>query len=172
MLPQLMRREAVENVGVQARQLLAELQRHLVQTQTEEYCRSRRRCPRCGAQRPPLRPRQQLALDRRQHRREAAVLLQPFQVGQAVAAGQVHEDQRQHHLQVQPALRADHRHELADRCDHPAGTDQIEIQRSSSQGGQASAARLGLILEVQHTLRQHSSSRWGSSMISKSRRSP
>src|SRR3954463_14469832 len=36
----------------QAKLLLAELQRHLVQAQTEEYCRSRRRCPRCGAQRP------------------------------------------------------------------------------------------------------------------------
>src|SRR3954466_8377044 len=44
----------------QAKQLLAELQRHLVQAQTEEYCRSRRRCPRCGAQRPlkDRRPRQ------------------------------------------------------------------------------------------------------------------
>jgi hypothetical protein len=41
-------------------QQLAELQRHLVQAQTEEYCRSRRRCPRCGAQRPlkDRRPRQ------------------------------------------------------------------------------------------------------------------
>ena len=29
---------------VQAKQRLAELQRHLVQAQTEEYCRSRRRC--------------------------------------------------------------------------------------------------------------------------------
>jgi hypothetical protein len=44
----------------QAKQLLAELQRHLVQAQTEEYCRSQRRCPRCGAQRPlkDRRPRQ------------------------------------------------------------------------------------------------------------------
>src|SRR3954451_21081340 len=36
----------------QAKQLLVALQRHLVQAQTEEYCCSRRRCPRCGAQRP------------------------------------------------------------------------------------------------------------------------
>src|SRR3954465_15439714 len=44
----------------QAKQLLAELQRHLVQAQTEEYCRSRRSCPRCGVQRPlkDRRPRQ------------------------------------------------------------------------------------------------------------------
>src|SRR4051812_5903614 len=44
----------------QAKQLLAELQRHLVQAQTEEYCRSRRGCPRCGVQRPlkERRPRQ------------------------------------------------------------------------------------------------------------------
>jgi hypothetical protein len=44
----------------QAKQLLAELQRHLVQAQTEEYCRSRCSCPRCGVQRPlkDRRPRQ------------------------------------------------------------------------------------------------------------------
>ena len=44
----------------QAKQLLSELQRHLVQAQTEEYCRSRRRCPRCGTHRPlkDRRPRQ------------------------------------------------------------------------------------------------------------------
>jgi hypothetical protein len=54
---------SAETLGLtqaQAKQLLAELQRHLVQAQTEEYCRSRRRCPRCGAQRPlkDRRPRQ------------------------------------------------------------------------------------------------------------------
>src|SRR3954467_13445521 len=44
----------------QAKPLLAELQRPLVQAQTEEDGRSRRRCPRCGAQRRPKdrRPRQ------------------------------------------------------------------------------------------------------------------
>jgi hypothetical protein len=31
---------------------LAGLQGHLVRGQTEEYCRGRRRCPRCGSQRP------------------------------------------------------------------------------------------------------------------------
>ena len=31
---------------------LAVLQDHLVRAQTEEYCRGRRRCPRCGSQRP------------------------------------------------------------------------------------------------------------------------
>jgi hypothetical protein len=54
---------SAETLGLtlaQAKLLLAELQRHLVQAQTEEYCRSRRRCPRCGAQRPlkDRRPRQ------------------------------------------------------------------------------------------------------------------
>src|SRR4051794_28823863 len=54
---------SAETLGLtqaQAKQLLAELQRHLIQAQTEEYCRSRRRCPRCGAQRPlkDRRPRQ------------------------------------------------------------------------------------------------------------------
>src|SRR3954452_19197279 len=54
---------SAETLGLaqaQAKQLLAELQRHLVQAQTEEYCRSRRGCPRCGVQRPlkERRPRQ------------------------------------------------------------------------------------------------------------------
>jgi hypothetical protein len=44
----------------EAKSVLAGLQRHLVQTQAEEHCRVRRRCPRCGEQRPlkDLRPRQ------------------------------------------------------------------------------------------------------------------
>ena len=33
-------------------EVLAGLQRHLVQAQTEEHCQTRRRCPRCGAGRP------------------------------------------------------------------------------------------------------------------------
>src|SRR4051794_2719560 len=54
---------SAETLGLtqaQAKQLLAALQRHLVQGQTEEYCQSRRRCPRCGAQRSlkDRRPRQ------------------------------------------------------------------------------------------------------------------
>jgi hypothetical protein len=54
---------SVETLGLtqaQAKQLLAELQRHLVQAQTDEYCHSRRRCPRWGAHRPlkDRRPRQ------------------------------------------------------------------------------------------------------------------
>ena len=32
--------------------VLADLQRHLVQAQAEEHCQIRRRCPRCGKQRP------------------------------------------------------------------------------------------------------------------------
>ena len=36
----------------EAKEILAGLQRDLVQAQTEEHCQSRRRCPRCGAQRP------------------------------------------------------------------------------------------------------------------------
>lgn len=46
---------SAETLGLtlaEAKQVLAELQRHLVQAQTEEHCQSRRRCPRCGAQRP------------------------------------------------------------------------------------------------------------------------
>ena len=36
----------------EGKKTLAGLQRHLVQAQTEEHCRNRRRCQRCGAQRP------------------------------------------------------------------------------------------------------------------------
>ena len=44
----------------EAKSVLAGLQRHLVQTQAEEHCQVRRRCPRCGGQRPlkDRRPRQ------------------------------------------------------------------------------------------------------------------
>jgi hypothetical protein len=35
-----------------AKRTLAGLQRHLVQAQADEHCRGRRRCQRCGAQRP------------------------------------------------------------------------------------------------------------------------
>src|SRR5918997_3082413 len=44
--------------------VLAALQRHLVAAQVEEHCRGRRRCDRCGAQRPPkdLRPRRLASL--------------------------------------------------------------------------------------------------------------
>jgi hypothetical protein len=35
-----------------AKQVMAGLQRHLVQAQTEDYCQSRRRCPYCSAHRP------------------------------------------------------------------------------------------------------------------------
>ena len=59
-LPHACSAETLGLTQAQAKQLLAELQRHLVQAQTEEYCQSRRRCPRCGAQRPlkDRRPRQ------------------------------------------------------------------------------------------------------------------
>jgi hypothetical protein len=44
--------------------ILAQVQRHLVAAQVEEHCRSRRRCDRCGAQRPlkDLRPRRLTSL--------------------------------------------------------------------------------------------------------------
>src|ERR671917_2839110 len=44
--------------------ILGALQRHLVAAQVEEHCRSRRRCDRCGAQRPlkDLRPRRLASL--------------------------------------------------------------------------------------------------------------
>src|SRR5436309_3233794 len=59
-LPAVCSAETLGLTQAQAKQLLAALQRHLVQAQTEEYCQSRRRRPRCGAQRPlkDRRPRQ------------------------------------------------------------------------------------------------------------------
>src|SRR5260370_36470771 len=36
----------------EGKRTLAGLQDHLVRARTEEYCRGRRRCPRCGSQRP------------------------------------------------------------------------------------------------------------------------
>ena len=44
----------------EAKAVLAGLQHHLVQAQAEEHCQVRRRCPRCGGQRPlkDRRPRQ------------------------------------------------------------------------------------------------------------------
>ena len=36
----------------QGKAILAVVQRHLVAAQVDEHCRSRRRCDRCGAQRP------------------------------------------------------------------------------------------------------------------------
>jgi hypothetical protein len=44
--------------------VLAAVQRHLVAAQVDEHCRSRRRCDRCGAQRPlnDLRPRRLTSL--------------------------------------------------------------------------------------------------------------
>jgi hypothetical protein len=36
----------------EAKEVLAGLERHLVQAQTDEHCQARRRCPRCGGQRP------------------------------------------------------------------------------------------------------------------------
>ena len=48
----------------QGKAILAVVQRHLVAAQVDEHCRSRRRCERCGAQRPlkDLRPRRLVSL--------------------------------------------------------------------------------------------------------------
>src|SRR5208337_1877251 len=46
---------SAETLGLtlaEGKKTLAGLQRHLVQAQTEEHCRNRRRCQHCGAQRP------------------------------------------------------------------------------------------------------------------------
>ena len=44
--------EALGLTLAEGKKTLAGLQRHLVQAQTEEHCRNRRRCQRCGTQRP------------------------------------------------------------------------------------------------------------------------
>ena len=47
--------DSAEKLGLtlaEGKKTLAGLQRHLVQAQTEEHCRNRRRCQRCGSQRP------------------------------------------------------------------------------------------------------------------------
>jgi hypothetical protein len=74
-----------------------------------------------------------------QHRREAAVLLQPIKVFDAVAASKVQEDHRQHHLDVQPALAAGNLDMLADRRRQPSAVNQVQIQRQSRQRGHPSA---------------------------------
>jgi hypothetical protein len=58
---------SAETLGLtvaEGKKTLAGLQRHLVQAQTEEHCRSRRRCQHCGAQRPlkDIRPRRLTSL--------------------------------------------------------------------------------------------------------------
>lgn len=56
--------EAIGLTLAEGKRTLAGLQRHLVQAQTEDYRRGRRRCPRCGSQRPvkDLRMRRLLSL--------------------------------------------------------------------------------------------------------------
>ena len=58
---------SAETLGLtvaEGKKTLAGLQRHLVQAQTDEHCRSRRRCEYCGAQRPlkDIRPRRLTSL--------------------------------------------------------------------------------------------------------------
>ena len=84
-------------------------------------------------QRSPFGGQQHITLDRTQDRREAAVRFQPLKVFDAVATSQVQEDQRQHHLDVEPALGAGHMHVLSDRRAKANGLDQIEIQRQARQ---------------------------------------
>jgi hypothetical protein len=71
-----------------------------------------------------------------QHRGKAAVLLEPFKILHAVAAGQVQEDHRQRHLDVQPPLGAGNPDRLADRCRQATAMQQVEIQRQTGQRGQ------------------------------------
>ena len=103
-------------------------------------------------QRTPLAARQQITLDRLQHCREAAVLLQPLQVLDAVATGKVQEYHRQHHLQVQPTLAAGDLDVLADRRRKPTAVNQVQIQRQTRQRGHPGAGTFGFVLEAQHTL--------------------
>ena len=104
--------------------------------QPARQCRRRGRralalAPPAAPQRPPFGARKQILLDRRQNRRKAVVALQPFDVFDAIAARQIHEDHRQNHLDVEPALAAGHAHMTPDRRAQPAGLYQLEIQRKT-----------------------------------------
>ena len=95
--------------------------------------------PPAAFQRPPFGARKQILLDRPQDRRKAAVALQPFDVFHAVAAGQIQENHRQNHLDVEPALAAGRPNMPLDRPAEAAGLDQVEIQGKPGQRRQSMA---------------------------------
>jgi hypothetical protein len=111
--------------------------------------------PPAALQRPPLGARQQLLLDCAQNRAEPVVALQPFDVFDAIPAGEVQEDRRHNHLDVEPALAPSRPHMAPNRRAEPAGLDQIEIHEKTGKGGQTVAGRIGLILEIEQALCPH-----------------
>ncbi len=108
-----------------------------------------------GLQRATFGSRQQILLDRPKNRRKLAVALQPLDVVNAIAAGQVQQHHRQNHLDVQPALASRHANMPLDRRPQPTGLHQIEIDRKTGQRRQPMARRIALVLEIKHALCQH-----------------
>jgi hypothetical protein len=121
--------------------------------------RARGRRPGRGGGRPPPRrqrttlpPRQKRPFHRLQDRRKAVVSFQSFKIFHAIAAGEVQKQHRQHHLQVQPALKARHTNKSTDRPRQPTLLDQVEENRQTRKTSLSMARTLRIILEIQHTL--------------------
>src|ERR1700687_5865551 len=82
----------------------------------------------------------------------AVVSFQSFKIFHAIAAGEVQKQHRQHHLQVQPALKARHTNKSTDRPRQPTLLDQVEENRQTRKTSLSMARTLRIILEIQHTL--------------------
>src|ERR1700688_611569 len=99
-------------------------------------------------------------LDRPQNCRKAAVVLKLFDVIDAIAARQVQENNRKHHLDIEPALAASRQNMPPDRRAETAGLDQVDIHRKTGKRRQSMARRIALILEIEKPLCQHRPPRW------------
>ena len=116
--------------------------------------------PPAALQRSPFGARQQFPLDRLQNCRKAAVVLKLFDVFDAIAARQVQENNRKHHLDVEPALDAGRTNMLPYRCIKAHGLDQVDIDRKTGKRRQSMARRIAFILEIEKPLCQHRPPRW------------
>src|SRR5271166_3762635 len=94
---------------VEGKHLLAAVQTHLVQAQTEDHCRRRRRCQRCGAERP-----------RKDARSRRLVSLFGMVKGASLHAVSMRGDLPPEVLLQRLALVADH---LREGSDHLSGVD-------------------------------------------------
>src|ERR1700724_83699 len=99
-------------------------------------------------------------LDRLQNCRKAAVVLKLFDVVDAITARQVQENNRKHHLDIEPALAAGRPNMPPDCRAQPAGLDQVDIHKKTRQRPPTMARRIALILESEKPLCQHRPPRW------------
>jgi len=113
---------------------------------------ARRAAEACASASAAVGARQQPTLNLAHHLDKAGVLLQPLQILQTVAARQVQHDQRHDHLKIEPALLPGDPDMLADRDIQPAGLDQIQVDRQSTERRHPAGCRLGFVLERQRTL--------------------